>query len=43
MVADGAVTESLRSRAEHDYRQWVRDDARSQTMYLVAVEGVRPV
>jgi len=36
MVADGAVTESLRSRAERDYRQWVRDDAQSQTMYLLA-------
>jgi SAM-dependent methyltransferase len=42
MVADGAVTESLRARAEHDYRQWIGDGARSQTMYLVAVEGVRP-
>lgn len=43
MVADGALTEAERATAEADYRAWVREGAESQAMYLLAVEGVRPV
>jgi ubiquinone/menaquinone biosynthesis C-methylase UbiE len=42
MVADGAISEAERARAEADYREWVRTAARSQTLYLRAVEGRRP-
>jgi SAM-dependent methyltransferase len=42
MVRDGAVTEAERAAAEVDYREWVRDRATSQTLYLLAVEGRRP-
>ena len=43
MVRDGAITEAERAAAEADYRAWVRDEAQSQMLYLVAVEGIRPV
>jgi ubiquinone/menaquinone biosynthesis C-methylase UbiE len=42
MVADGALTEAQRAAAEAEYRIWIRDHARTQTLYLLAVEGVRP-
>jgi hypothetical protein len=42
MVEDGVLTEAERAGAEADYRAWLRDGAESQTMYLLAVEGVRP-
>lgn len=42
MVADGVITEGQRAAAEADYRRWIRDHAESQSLYLVAVEGVRP-
>jgi hypothetical protein len=42
MVGEGAITEAERAAAEREYRQWIRDGAESQTLYLVAVEGVRP-
>ena len=35
-------TETQRATAEAAYRAWVRDQALSQTMYLIAVEGRRP-
>ena len=41
MVEDGAITESERATAEEDYAAWARDRARSQTLYLLAVEGVK--
>ncbi len=41
MVADGIITEHQRSAAEGEYRAWIRASAESQTLYLVAVEGVR--
>ncbi len=41
MVESGIISESQRAAAEADYRQWLRDRAESQTMYLLAVEGVR--
>jgi len=43
MVADGVVSEELRAAAEMDYRKWITETAESQTMYLLAVEGLRPV
>ena len=42
MVSDGALTEPQRAAAEAEYRIWIRDHARTQTLYLLAVEGVRP-
>ena len=41
MVADGAVSEAERARAEAEYREWVGREASSQTLYLRAVEGRR--
>ena len=43
MVADGVVTETERAAAETDHRAWVRDQAEAQTLYLLAVEGIRPI
>jgi SAM-dependent methyltransferase len=42
MVADGAVDEATRAAAETDYRRWVDTTAERQTLYLLAVDGVRP-
>ena len=39
MVKDGFITESERSAAEKEYREWIEEVAISQTMYLLAVEG----
>ena len=41
MVESGIISKSQRATAEADYRAWIRDSAESQTMYLLAVEGVR--
>jgi ubiquinone/menaquinone biosynthesis C-methylase UbiE len=41
VVADGAFDEADRATAEAAYRQWAREHAQTQTMYLLAVEGVR--
>lgn len=41
MVEDGYVTESERQEAEKQYREWVTTAAKSQTMYLLAVEGLK--
>jgi SAM-dependent methyltransferase len=41
MVQAGVITESQRLAAEQEYRLWLRDTAMSQTLYLLAVEGVR--
>ena len=43
MIADGVISEDLRAAAETDYRNWINQSAESQTMYLLAVEGLRPV
>ncbi len=40
MVADGLITEVQRARAEAEYRTWVETEAASQTLYLLAVEGI---
>lgn len=42
MVADGVISEPARASAETDCRAWVRGGAEAQTLYLLAVEGVRP-
>jgi SAM-dependent methyltransferase len=39
MVGDGAISEAERATAEADYRDWAHTHARSQAMYLLAVEG----
>jgi len=41
MVADGYVTEEERRRAEAEYREWAREEAEEQTLYLLAVEGMK--
>jgi ubiquinone/menaquinone biosynthesis C-methylase UbiE len=43
MVSDGVITEPQRATAEADYRAWLRDDAAAQSLYLIAVEGTRPL
>lgn len=42
MVRDGAITEAERAAAQEEYAAWVRDEAPSQTLYLLAVEGTKP-
>lgn len=39
MVEDGAIAEKDRLQAITDYRRWMQQDARSQTLYLQSVEG----
>lgn len=41
MVKDGFITENQRARAEYDFRKWIIESAKSQTMYLLAVEGTK--
>ncbi|MDO7905188.1 hypothetical protein Q5741_02010 [Paenibacillus sp. JX-17] len=41
LVSDGYVTEEERAAAEEDYRDWIKEEARLQEMYLLAVEGIR--
>lgn len=41
MVRDGVLTEAQRAAAEADYRHWMQDQAVSQRMYLISVEGTR--
>lgn len=42
MVRDRVVTEAQRAEAERAYRRWIREDALSQQLYLLSVEGRRP-
>lgn len=42
MVDDGYLSEDQRLAAEREYRQWVASAAVSQTMYLLAVKGIKP-
>lgn len=39
MVDDGYITETERTLAASTFHQWIKQDAISQTMYLLAVEG----
>jgi SAM-dependent methyltransferase len=43
MVADGMLTDAQRVAAEAEYRGWIRHKAECQILYLIAVEGVRPM
>ena len=43
MVVDGMLTEAQRVAAEAEYRAWIRHKAECQILYLIAVEGVRPM
>jgi ubiquinone/menaquinone biosynthesis C-methylase UbiE len=42
LVKDGWLTETERASAEEQGRVWTRDMAHSQTLYLLAAEGVKP-
>ena len=42
LVADGAIIEAERAEAEADYRDWIRNSAEAQVLYLLAVDGRRP-
>ena len=42
MVNDGIITEAQRAAAETEYRDWIRNKAVSQRMYLISIEGIRP-
>lgn len=41
MVADGVISEEERADAERQFREWAQGAARSQTMYLLCVDGMR--
>jgi ubiquinone/menaquinone biosynthesis C-methylase UbiE len=41
MVEDGIISEEERALAEAEYSQWIKEEAKSQTLYLLAVEGVK--
>lgn len=41
MVEDGYITEEERSITEKEYRNWVKHSAKSQMMYLLAIEGIK--
>jgi ubiquinone/menaquinone biosynthesis C-methylase UbiE len=43
MVDDGFIAEVYRRAAEYDYREWAQTEAQRQTLYLLCVEGVRPL
>ena len=40
MVVDGVIREKQRATAEAQYRNWALSEAESQTLHLMAVEGV---
>jgi len=41
MVHDGFITEQQRVQAEADFRNWIKESAESQTMYLLTLEGMK--
>ncbi|OAH59277.1 ubiquinone biosynthesis methyltransferase UbiE [Domibacillus aminovorans] len=41
MERDGFITEKEYMTAENEYREWMIQEAKSLTMYMLAVEGVR--
>ncbi len=43
IVKDGFLDEEQRATADSDYRSWIHDGAQSQSMHLIAVEGIRPL
>ena len=42
VVKDHLIDEARRSAAEAEYRNWIREEAQSQSLYMIAVEGTRP-
>ena len=42
VVADGFLSEARRGEAQEDFERWASGAARSQTLWLAAVEGVTP-
>lgn len=43
LVDEGWLTEEQRACAEHEGRDWIKHVAHSQTLYLLCVEGTRPL
>lgn len=41
MVEEGFISEFDRSTAEEEYNKWIEENAESQEMYLLAVEGTK--
>ena len=41
MVNDGFIDETQRAIAEEEFKQWIADNAESQTMFLSAIEGTK--
>lgn len=39
MIEDGAITEDKLEQAQKDFSEWIKGCAKSQTMYLLAIEG----
>lgn len=39
MIQDGAITEDKLEQAQRDFSEWIKACAKSQTMYLLAIEG----
>jgi ubiquinone/menaquinone biosynthesis C-methylase UbiE len=42
LVAENWISESERATAEADYREWIKNEAEYQRLYLLSVEGIRP-
>ena len=41
VVQDGYISEELRLQAIQEYDAWIRNEAQSMTLYLLAVEGTK--
>ncbi|GIO14002.1 hypothetical protein J19TS2_35570 [Cohnella xylanilytica] len=41
MARDGYISKARYEQAESEYREWIRREARSMTMYMLTAEGVR--
>lgn len=41
MVDEGFISELTRATAEESYNKWIEKQAKSQSMYLLAVEGTK--
>ncbi|WP_258954146.1 MULTISPECIES: methyltransferase domain-containing protein [Priestia] len=39
MMEDGAITEDKLEQSQRDFSEWIKGCAKSQTMYLLAIEG----
>ena len=43
VVQDGYISEELRLQAIHEYDTWIKNEAQSMTLYLLAVEGTKVI